>query len=119
MNIKGIALELFRSDLADWTFCGRLGDYKYSSTPFQGSVWLFSWTQIFVLLKKTEAYSARLLLKCLENIKAWMALNFLNFNEKKSEVMVFGDNTQTPFVNLGSFVQYVESTVTNLGDGGA
>lgn len=54
--------------------------------------------EIFVPLKKNEAYSARLLLKCLENIKAWMALNFLNFNEKKSEVMVFGDNTQPGFL---------------------
>ncbi len=29
------------------------------------------------------------LLQCLEEIKAWMALNFLNFNENKTEVMLF------------------------------
>lgn len=30
--------------------------------------------------------NVRLLLKCLNDIKAWMALNFLNFNDKRTEV---------------------------------
>lgn len=30
------------------------------------------------------------LLDCLEDVKAWMALNFLNINEEKTEVTGFG-----------------------------
>lgn len=47
---------------------------------------------IFVPLKKKNALPPKPLLACLENIKAWMALNFLRFIEGKTEVMVFGPN---------------------------
>jgi len=46
---------------------------------------------------------------------AWMALNFLNFDNKKTEVMVFGGPTGTPFVDLGFLAPVVKPTVTNLG----
>ena len=52
-------------------------------------------SQIYVPLKKKDECSVRLLLKCLDDIKAWMALNFLNFNYK-TEVMVFGGTSGTP-----------------------
>ena len=121
MGIRGIELEWFRSYLADGTFCVSLGDSVSSSAPLscgvpQGSVLgplLFSLyllplgsilrkhgisfhcyandSQIYVPLKKTD--SVRLLVKCLDNIKAQMAMNFLNFNDKKTEVMVFGGTT--------------------------
>jgi hypothetical protein len=44
-----------------------------------------------------------------------MALNFLNFNDRKTEVMVFGDTAGLSPVDLGPFAQYIKPTVTNLG----
>ena len=44
-------------------------------------------SQIYVPLKKKDAFCLKPLLLCL---KAWMSLNFLKFHEKKTEVMVFG-----------------------------
>ena len=115
--------------MTDRTFCVSLGDSVSSSTPLscgvpQGSVLgplLFSLyllplgsmlrkhgisfhcyaddSQIYVPLKKKDEHSARRLLTCLDDIKAWMALNFLNFNNKKTEVMVFGGATGTPYVS--------------------
>ena len=41
-------------------------------------------SQIYVPLKSLTPT----LLKCLHNLKALVSLNFLNFNEKKTEVMV-------------------------------
>lgn len=68
-------------------------------------------TKIFVPPKSNEAFSSRLLLRCLGDI---MALNVFNFNEEKTEVMVFGRTTRTLFVELCSFVQYIKPTITNL-----
>ncbi len=44
-----------------------------------------------------------------------MSLNFLSFNENKTEVMVFGGTTGTPLVDLGALSQYIKPTITNLG----
>jgi len=44
-----------------------------------------------------------------------MALNFLNFNDKKTEVIVFGCTTGTPLVDLSSLALVLKPTVTNLG----
>jgi len=128
VGIKGIALKWFRSYLEGRTFCVSCGDYVSSSAPLscgvpQGSILgplLFSLyllplgsllrkhgmsfhcyaddSQIYVPLQKNETVGP--LLKCLDDIKAWMALNFLSFNESKTEVMFFG-------VNLGSLSQYI------------
>ncbi len=46
-------------------------------------------TQMYLPLKLKDIGSLAPLLQCLEEIKAWMALNFLNFNENKTEVMLF------------------------------
>lgn len=46
----------------------------------------------------TETYSARLLFKCVEDLKAIQALNRFNFNEKKTEVMMFAGITLTPLL---------------------
>lgn len=62
-------------------------------------------SQICVPLKKTDSYSVNPLLKCLDDIKAWTASNFLNFNEKKPP----------PPVDLGPLAQYLKPTVKNLG----
>ena len=46
-----------------------------------------------------------------------MALNFLNFNEKKTEVMVFGPSglCEPPPFDLGPLADYFKPTVSNLG----
>ncbi|MDG2555460.1 reverse transcriptase domain-containing protein, partial [Vibrio parahaemolyticus] len=74
-------------------------------------------SQIYVPLKKKDALSIKPLLSCLDDIKAWMALNFLNFNEKKTEVMVFGPSglCKHPPVDLGPLADFLKPTVSNLG----
>lgn len=72
-------------------------------------------SQIYVPLKKAQSFSIKPLLNCLDDLKAWMALNLLNFNEKKTEVMVFGCTSVTPPIDLGSLAQYAKPIVTNLG----
>lgn len=42
-----------------------------------------------------------MLLECLEDPKTWMALNFLNFSESKTEVMVFDGQSEVPSFELG------------------
>jgi len=68
-----------------------------------------------VPLKKNDTHAFKILLKCLDDLKAWMALNFLNFNDKKTEVMVFGGTTGTPLVDLGFLAPVVKPIITNLG----
>ncbi len=70
-------------------------------------------SQIYVPLRKND--TVRQLLDCLDDIKAWMSLNFLSFNENETEVMVFGGSTGTPLVDLGALAQYIKPTLTNLG----
>ena len=41
--------------------------------------------QIYIPLKHNSFYSIHPLLECLSDIKAWMSLNFLSFNEKKKK----------------------------------
>lgn len=46
-------------------------------------------TQIYLLLKwnSDDLYN---LLACLTDVKAWLSLNFMNFNESKTEIIIFG-----------------------------
>lgn len=147
VGIYGSALEWFRSYLSDRTWCVRFAGSESSLAPLsygvpQGSILgplLFSLyllplgsilrkhgvsfhcyaddSQIYMPLKKKDDFSIQPLLLCLNDIKAWMALNFLNFNEKKTEVMVFGPSgsCEAPPVDLGPLALYVKPTVSNLG----
>ena len=45
----------------------------------------------------------------------WMSLNFLYFNEKKTEVMVFGGTSVSPLVDMGSLAQYHKPIMTIWG----
>lgn len=49
-------------------------------------------SQMYVPLKKEDVFSSKARSACVDDIKAWMALHFLNFHEKKTEVMLFGPN---------------------------
>ena len=88
VGIRGLALEWFRSYLADRTFCVSLGDSVSSSAvlgPLLFSLYLLPLgsilrkhnisfhcyaddSQIYIPLKKKDEHSVRLLLKCLDNI---------------------------------------------------
>lgn len=71
-------------------------------------------TQIELLLKRKDASPLKLLFDCLKNIKAWMALHFLQFNE--TDIMIFGPNRthKAPNIDLGSLLSYAKPTVKNL-----
>ena len=73
-------------------------------------------TQIYVPLYKSDAYGVKPLQECLHDIKSWMSLNFLNFNEKKTEVIVFCCTSVIPLVDLGSLAQCNKPIMTNLGE---
>ncbi|XP_026176392.1 uncharacterized protein LOC113138288 [Mastacembelus armatus] len=147
VGIRGLALEWFRSYLVARTFSVGLASFESSSAPLssgvpQGSVLgplLFSLyllplghifrqhgisfhfyaddTQVYFPLKKKEGFSIARLLACLDDIKAWMALNFLHFNEAKTEVMLVGSSASSVSsgVNLGPLTSYLIPLVTNLG----
>ncbi len=74
-------------------------------------------TQIYLPLKWKDSGSLAPLMQCLEEIKAWMALNFLNFNENKTEVMLFtpGGICDSVDLDLGEFKPLVKPYVKNLG----
>lgn len=59
-------------------------------------------SQVSVPLKKNGTYSVKMLVECLDGIKAWMAFNFLNFNDKNTEVMLFGGTPETPPPSLSN-----------------
>lgn len=71
-------------------------------------------SQIYLPLKQNDPHAVTPLLDCLNDIKAWMSLNFLNFNHQKTEVMVFGAS-QAPPVDLGPLSQFVKPVISNLG----
>lgn len=126
VGLSGTVLEWFRSYLSQRTFCVSIDDCVSSTAPLscgvpQGSVLgplLFSLyllplgsifrkhgisfhcyaddCQIYVPLKKPDLHSITPLLNCLHDIKDWMSLNFLNFNERKTEVMIFGSTNGIP-----------------------
>lgn len=74
-------------------------------------------THTYLPLKRKNASPLKLLFDCLKDIKDWMALSFLHFNESKTEIMIFGPNCTNKISNidLGPLVPYVKSTVKNLG----
>jgi len=46
-------------------------------------------------LKQENGYSGNPLLEGISEIKAWMSINFLHFNNNKTEVMLFGPSRTT------------------------
>lgn len=74
-------------------------------------------TQIYLQLKGNSSASLDPLLQCLDEVKSWMASNFLNFNENKTEVIIFGPsgNPNTSNFNLHSLEPFVKSHAKNLG----
>ncbi len=56
-------------------------------------------------------------MSCLSDVKAWLSLHCFNFNESKTEIIVFGpsDSRSTPKANLGDLTSSVKPWVKNLG----
>uniref|UniRef100_A0A4W5Q8G8 Reverse transcriptase domain-containing protein n=1 Tax=Hucho hucho TaxID=62062 RepID=A0A4W5Q8G8_9TELE len=147
VGIKGTALEWFRSYLSERVFKVGVGGSTSPAAPLscgvpQGSILgpiLFSLyllplgsilkkhnisfhfyaddSQIYLPIKSKGDNSLKILLDCFYDIKAWMALNFLHFNESKTEVMIFRPSSSTGAsqLDLGPLTPYVKPMVTNLG----
>ena len=147
VGIENTALNLFRSYLADRSFSVMIGEASSSPVPLscgvpQGSILgplLFSIymlplgniirthnihfhcyaddTQLYIPLQPGVSGSLSSLLACLSDIKDWMSNNFLQLNETKSEILLFGPpNSTQPFIpELGSLSQNVKESARNLG----
>ena len=74
-------------------------------------------TQIYLPVKKNNSTAITSLLHCLEEVKLWLAQNFLFLNEDKTEVIVFSpnDNTQHISPELESLSAFRSTRVQNLG----
>ncbi len=68
-------------------------------------------------MKWNDAKSKAPLLDCLEDIKAWLALHFLKFNEEKTYVVVFGSGGahDSLYLDLRVLRSYVKTKVKHLG----
>ncbi len=146
VGIKGSALKWFKSYFSNQSFGVNIGEFSSGIASLscgvpQGSILapiLFSLymlplgsifrkhglsfhcyaddTQIYLPLKQS-LNGPETLMSCLSDVKAWLSLNFLNFNESKTEIIVFGpsDSRSTPKVNLGDLSSSVKPWVKNVG----
>ncbi|KAI2665842.1 RNA-directed DNA polymerase from mobile element jockey [Labeo rohita] len=124
VRVKDTVLKWFRSYLAGRKFSVSFGPFSSAKAPLtcgvpQGSVLgpvLFSPymlplgsilrkydisfhcfaddVQIYMPLK-SENSSTQSLQSCLQEVKDWLKLNFLNLNESKTEIVMFGSSKQT------------------------
>ncbi len=144
VGIKGSALEWFRSYLSNRKFSVNIGEYSSEAAVLscgvpQGSILapiLFSLymlplgsifrkyglsfhcytddTQVYLPLKpNTDGLET--LRACLSDVKAWLSLNSLNFNENKTEIIVFGSSDSPSQITLGNSTLSVKPWVKNLG----
>lgn len=73
-------------------------------------------TQLYMPLKPTNPKAVSKLIECLEDIKAWMSLNFLSLNENKTEILLCKPSKacKNDF-DLGPLRPHVKDSVRNLG----
>lgn len=147
VGFRGSALKWFHSYLKDRTFSVNFANVSSSVVPLkyglpQGSILspiLFSLymrplgsicrrydisyhmyaddTQIYFPLKVGDEQSLQSLLLCLNEIKIWLSNNFLQLNERKSEIIIFGpSNFKERVVSiLAPLEMTVKDNVRNLG----
>ncbi|XP_055493235.1 uncharacterized protein LOC129698247 [Leucoraja erinacea] len=74
-------------------------------------------TQLYLPLKPNNRSNLLNLIHCLEDIKCWMAKNFLHLNESKSEVILLGpsDSIKNIAGSIGSVTPLLKPHVKNLG----
>ncbi len=72
-------------------------------------------SQLYLPLKSWDAMLP--LIDCFEELKCWMSNNFLQLNNDKTEVILFGPSKTRNYVagNLENLTPYVKSHVKNLG----
>lgn len=147
VGIRGIALSWFTSYLQGRTFVVEIGNSISSTRSItsgvpQGSCLgpvLFSLymlplglicqrhgvayhcyaddTQLYLPLKLNDISKWSALLDCLNEIKLWMASNFLQLNESKFEVLILGPpkSGNQIALDLGPLASNVNTQVRNLG----
>ena len=145
VGISSTALQWFSSYLTNRSFTVSIGQFSSPSAPVscgvpQGSILgpvLFCLymlplgniirkhniafhfyaddSQLYLPLKSAD--SLQTLLDCLEEVKVWMGSNFLQINNDKTEVIIFGPSkSKTPrTADLGILSPYVKSHSRNLG----
>lgn len=126
VGIKGVALDWFRSYLTDRCFCVKIDNFVSSTAPLphgvpQGSILgplLFALyllllgsvfrkhsisfhfyaddCQIYVPLAQSDAHTVQPLIDWLNDITAWLSLDFLSLNENKTEIMMFEPSCYPP-----------------------
>ncbi len=146
-GLKGNVLKCFDSYLTDRSFSVRVGNCNSSRLHLpwgipQGSILaplLFSLymlplgaifrkhkvsfhcyaddTQIYLPVRESNPDSIKVLVACLQEVKAWMAANFLMLNEDKTEVIVFGPKKQEIIQCLKStpLADFIKTHVKDLG----
>ncbi|KAL0964863.1 hypothetical protein UPYG_G00330070, partial [Umbra pygmaea] len=72
-------------------------------------------SRLYISLKSSN--SMQHILDCLKEIKIWMANSFLQLNDNKTEVIVFGSSKSQNLISakLGPLAPYVKSHARNLG----
>ncbi len=147
VGLKATVLNWFQSYLSDRKFLVKLGNFTSSPAPLscglpQGSILspsLFSLymlplgsilrkhgvsfhffaddTHINLPIKRDNSAMITSLLQCLEEVKSWLAQNFLFLNEDKTEVIVFGSNENSQYIcpDLDCLSVFRSSQVRNLG----
>lgn len=125
-GIKGSALEWFKSYISNRSFKVNIGEHLSEATPLlcgvpQGwilapilfSLYMLPLGSIFrnhglsfhcyaddtqYLPLKQSSNGLEAFMTCLFDVKAWLSLNILNFNDSKTEIIVFGpsDSLSTP-----------------------
>ncbi len=146
-GIEGIVLEWFSSYLYGRSFAVELGSFISSSQfissgvpqgsclgPMLFSIYMLPLgricqkcnvayhcyaddIQLYLPLRCNNDSNISILLECLDEIRAWMASSFLQLNESKSEVVIFGPPKLAKqfSVHLGPLANNINTQVRNLG----
>ena len=68
-------------------------------------------TQLYVSLSPDDCSPADVLCQCLEEINSWMRENFLQLNEDKTEIILFGSKEKR--VSIGKYLEMRALTITD------
>lgn len=146
VGFRGVVLQWFRSYLNNRCFSVRIGHQSSTSVPLncgvpQGSILgpilfilyllplasIFNKyevsfhlyaddTQVYFPLKHNDKNGLQPLFACLSDLKLWLSSNFLNLNENKTEIIIFGPKENCVFdVERGSLAPYETHCARNLG----
>lgn len=146
VGLRGTVLQWFRSYLSDRRYVVNIGHHSSSEKTLnsgvpQGSILgpvLFSLfmlplgpifnkygvsfhlyadnTQIYIPLKRDDRQALQPIITAYQELKLWLASNFLSLNESKTEFIVFGSNGQHLHdPDFASLSLYSTTCVRNLG----